>query len=122
MKFPPGGVSLIKHRFKEVGSMTAKRAILMHPKDNVATSVEEVQAGDAVQVSGGEENRSVKAVEAVPFGFKIALEEIPQGALIVKYGETIGKAGRLIPRGALVHIHNLEGTRARGDLERREKT
>ena len=102
--------------------MTAKRAILMHPKDNVATIVEEVQAGDAVQVSGGEENRSVKAVEAVPFGFKIALEEIPQGALIVKYGETIGKAGRLILRGALVHIHNLEGTRARGDLERREKT
>jgi len=102
--------------------MTAKRAILMHPKDNVATSVEEVQAGDAVQVSGGEENRSVTAIEAVPFGFKIALEEIPQGALIVKYGETIGKAGRLIPRGALVHIHNLEGTRARGDLERREKT
>ena len=102
--------------------MTAKRAILMHPKDNVATSVEEVQAGDAVQVSGGEENRSVTAIEAVPFGFKIALEEIPQGALIVKYGETIGKAGGLIPRGALVHIHNLEGTRARGDLERREKT
>jgi altronate dehydratase small subunit len=102
--------------------MTAKRAILMHPRDNVATSVEEVQSGDPVQVSGESENRTLTAIEPVPFGFKIALEEIPQGALIVKYGETIGKAGRLIPKGALVHIHNLEGTRARGDLERRERT
>jgi len=101
--------------------MTAKRAILMHPQDNVATSVEEVQSGDTVQVSRGGENRTVTAIEAVPFGFKIALDEISQGAFIVKYGETIGKAGRFIPRGALVHIHNLEGTRARGDLEREEK-
>jgi altronate dehydratase small subunit len=102
--------------------MSAKRAILMHPQDNVATSVEEVLPGDAVQVSGDAENRTVTATEAVPFGFKIAVEEIPQGARIVKYGETIGKAGRWIPRGAMVHIHNLEGTRARGDLERKERT
>ena len=101
--------------------MTAKRAILMHPKDNVATSVEEVQTGDLVQVSGGGQSRTLTAAEAIPFGFKIALEEIPLGALIVKYGETIGKAGRSIPKGALVHVHNLEGTRARGDLERRGK-
>jgi altronate dehydratase small subunit len=101
--------------------MTGKRAILMHPKDNVATSVEEVKSGDPVQISGGGESRTLTAIEPIPFGFKIALEEIPQGALIVKYGETIGKAGRSITKGALVHVHNLEGTRARGDLERREK-
>jgi altronate dehydratase small subunit len=35
-----------------------------------------------------------------------------------KYGEMIGKASAAIAKGALVHIHNLEGTRARGDLER----
>ncbi|MBP1713287.1 MAG: D-galactarate dehydratase [Deltaproteobacteria bacterium] len=101
--------------------MTAKRAILMHSKDNVATSVEEIQPGDPVQVSGGAESRALTATEAIPFGFKIALEEIPQGALIVKYGETIGKAGRTITKGTLVHVHNLEGTRARGDLERMGK-
>ncbi len=101
--------------------MPAKRALIMHPKDNVATTVEEIQPGDQVRVAGGGEVRSLAAVEAIPFGFKIALEEIPQGAIIVKYGETIGKAGRSITKGALVHVHNLEGTRARGDLERREK-
>ena len=101
--------------------MPAKRALIMHPKDNVATTVEEIQPGDQVRIAGGGEVRSLAAVEAIPFGFKIALEEIPQGAIIRKYGETIGKAGRPIARGALVHIHNLEGTRARGDLEGREK-
>jgi altronate dehydratase small subunit len=101
--------------------MPAKRALIMHPKDNVATTVEEIQPGDPVEVSRGGEVRNLTAVEAIPFGFKIALEEIPQGATITKYGETIGKAGRSIARGALVHVHNLEGTRARGDLEGREK-
>lgn len=101
--------------------MPAKRALIMHPKDNVATTVEEIQAGDQVEVSSGGKVRTLTATDAIPFGFKIALEEIPQGAIITKYGETIGRAGRAIARGALVHIHNLEGTRARGDLEGREK-
>ena len=97
--------------------MAVRRALIMHPKDNVATTIEEIQPGDQVQVSRGGEVQTLTAVEAIPFGFKIALQEIPQGAIIMKYGETIGKAGRLIARGALVHVHNLEGTRARGDLE-----
>jgi altronate dehydratase small subunit len=101
--------------------MAGKRALIMHPKDNVATTIEEVLPGDQVRISRGGEVRTVTAIEAIPFGFKIALEEIPQGAVIRKYGETIGKAGRPIATGALVHIHNLEGTRARGDLERREE-
>ena len=99
--------------------MTAKRALIMHPKDNVATTVEEIQPGDPVQVSRSGEVRTLTAIEPIPFGFKIALEEIPQGAFILKYGDTIGKASRAIPKGALVHVHNLEGTRARGDLEGR---
>lgn len=101
--------------------MPAKRALIMHPKDNVATTIEEVQPGDKVEIPRGEGFDTVTAAEAVPFGFKISLEEIPQGAVILKYGETIGRAGRSIAKGELVHVHNLEGTRARGDLERREE-
>ena len=100
--------------------MPEKRALIMHPEDNVATTLEETLPGDEVRISPGGGMRTLTAIEAIPFGFKIALDEIPQGAIIRKYGETIGKAGRPIARGALVHIHNLEGTRARGDLERRE--
>ncbi len=97
--------------------MPVKRALIMHPKDNVATTIEEILPGDHVEVSCGGKVCAFTAIEAIPFGFKIALQEIPPGAMILKYGETIGKAGRPIVRGALVHIHNLEGTRARGDLE-----
>ena len=99
--------------------MVAKRALLMHPSDNVATAVDEVQAGEEVRIPIGKDYRTLTAVEAIPFGFKIALEDIPRHAVIRKYGETIGTAGQPIPRGTLVHIHNLEGTRARGDLERK---
>jgi altronate dehydratase small subunit len=120
-KSPQGRFFQFKRPVKEVGFMTAKRALIMHPKDNVATTVEEIQPGDPVQVSRSGEVRTLIAIEPIPFGFKIALEEIPQGAFILKYGDTIGKASRAIPKGALVHVHNLEGTRARGDLEGREK-
>ncbi len=101
--------------------MAPKRALIMHPKDNVATTIEEIQAGDQVRIAHSGEVRTLTALEAVPFGFKISLEEIPLGGIIRKYGETIGKAGKTIPAGALVHVHNLEGTRARGDLEGRNK-
>lgn len=98
-----------------------RRALVMHPTDNVATAVEEIQAGEEVRVPVGEEAVTLRALERIPFGFKIALAEIPKGEIIRKYGETIGTAGVTIPRGALVHVHNLEGTRARGDLSGRER-
>ncbi len=99
--------------------MPAKRALIMHPCDNVATALEEIRAGEEVAVPVVGTALTLRALEAIPFGFKIALQEIPKGEIIRKYGETIGRAGTNIAKGALVHIHNLEGTRARGDLERR---
>ena len=99
--------------------MPAKRALIMQPNDNVATALEEIQAGDDVAATVGKESRTIHAAEAIPFGFKISLQDIPQGELIRKYGEVIGRASAAIAKGTMVHIHNLEGTRARGDLERR---
>ena len=99
--------------------MAAKRALIMHPYDNVATALEEIRAREEVAIPVVGTALTVQAAEPIPFGFKIALQEIPKGEIIRKYGETIGRAGTNIAKGALVHIHNLEGTRARGDLERR---
>jgi altronate dehydratase small subunit len=101
--------------------MPLKRALIMHPNDNVATAVEEIQAGEEVSVPVAGTALTLRAAETIPFGFKLALQDIPPGAIIRKYGETIGRAGTAIAKGNLVHIHNLEGTRARGDLERRGK-
>ena len=99
--------------------MPAKRALIMHPYDNVATALEEIQTGDEVAIPAVGTALTLRVLEPIPFGFKIALQEIPEGEIVRKYGETIGMAGTTIAKGALVHIHNLEGTRARGDLERR---
>lgn len=99
--------------------MPARRALIMHASDNVATAVEEIQPGEQVAARFGGEVITLEALETIPFGFKIALEEIPRGEIIRKYGEPIGKAASTIARGAMVHVHNLEGIRARGDLEGR---
>jgi altronate dehydratase small subunit len=96
--------------------MPAKRALIMHQGDNVATAVEDIVAGEEVAVPMTGTTLALRAAEAIPFGFKIALQDIPRGEIVRKYGETIGKASLAIAKGSLVHVHNLEGTRARGDL------
>jgi altronate dehydratase small subunit len=93
----------------------------MKPKDNVATVLEDIEKGDQVVARIGRETRRVEAKERIPLGFKIALVDIPKGEPIMKYGEVIGKAGLPIKEGRLVHVHNLEGTRGRGDLEKSEE-
>ena len=99
--------------------MPAKRAVIMHTMDNVATVVEEAQPGEDVAAMLGSDVINVRATETIPFGFKISLTEIREGEIIRKYGEAIGRANSTIEKGALVHIHNLEGIRARGDLAER---
>ncbi len=101
--------------------MSIKRALIMHPIDNVATALEEISAGEEVAIPIAGTAVTIRAAEKIPFGFKISLREIPQGGIILKYGETIGKASVGVAKGTLVHVHNLEGVRARGDLERKSK-
>jgi altronate dehydratase small subunit len=98
--------------------MANKRALILSPKDNVANVMEEVSPGDDVVAQGSNDNRLVQAIEKIPFGFKVAMMDIPRGGPIVKYGEVIGRASNNIQKGALVHIHNIEGARGRGDLQK----
>ncbi len=93
-------------------------ALMLSPKDNVATSLRDTDAGSVVNVRLGKEVRQIKAIERIPFGFKIAVIDIPLGGNVVKYGEPIGIASLAIKAGQLVHVHNIEGARGRGDLER----
>ena len=94
-------------------------ALKVNDKDNVATIfAEQVQGGDVIQIRDKKgETTEVKALEAVPYGHKIALQDIAKGQIIVKYGEEIGMASSDIQKGEHVHIHNLESMRARGDWD-----
>jgi altronate dehydratase len=98
--------------------MAEKRALILSPKDNVASVMEEVSSGDEVVVQGGSETLLLRAVERIPFGFKVATLDIRHGDPVLKYGEVIGTASKSIQKGALVHIHNIEGARGRGDLQK----
>ncbi|MCL6632581.1 MAG: UxaA family hydrolase [Alicyclobacillus herbarius] len=96
--------------------MEAKRWIIQNPKDDVATAVAPLSAGETmVDTELGVE---VTLVQDIPFGHKFALHDIAQGAKVHKYGQVIGRATQAIAAGEHVHVHNLESLRGRGDLQR----
>ncbi len=88
------------------------RAIVLHPDDNVATALDDIARGDVLNLAG----REVRAVDAIPFGHKIALTAIAENGTILKYGESIGLARGAVAAGSCVHVHNVESQRGRGDL------
>lgn len=98
--------------------MAEKRALILSPKDNVASVMEEVSAGDDLVAQGSNETRLLQAIQKIPFGFKVATVDIRRGDPVFKYGEVIGMASKNIQKGALVHIHNIEGARGRGNLQK----
>jgi len=87
-------------------------ALRLKDDDNVAVCLRAVALGTDL-VFGAER---VTAAVAIPAGHKIALRAIPAGELTRKYGQTIGMASVAIEPGQHVHVHNVEGTRGRGDL------
>jgi len=85
--------------------MSAKRPyIVLDEQDNVATVIRDLPSGDKVESEGGE----IIVRQAIPYGHKFALREIPQGEYVIKYGAQIGRATAPISKGDYVHIHNVE--------------
>ncbi len=87
---------------------------LMHDSvDDVAVVIDNVAAGTEVRVVTleGEETSTVKAVEDIPLGHKIALREMAEGKDVIKYGRAIGKTTKAIAKGAHVHTQNVRSIR-----------
>ena len=87
------------------------RALVMHPKDNVATVLEDIAPEQNLEIEGNEKTSTITATEAIPFGHKIALRKIRPNAKVLKYGEIIGTATQNISTGSHVHVHNIKSTR-----------
>ncbi len=98
--------------------MELKLALKVNDKDNVATIFADgITSGMEVEVRDKKGNADLVVVKGdVPYGHKIAVEDIAQGKQIIKYGEEIGIASHSITRGEYVHVHNLDSMRGRGDL------
>ncbi|MGZ6276648.1 MAG: UxaA family hydrolase [Syntrophales bacterium] len=95
--------------------MATKKAIVMEGIDNVATVVEPIEAPGEIIVETEGGRTVVHITDNIPFGHKFAIRDIPEGSLILKYGEPIGVARIDIRAGEHVHVHNLESKRGRGD-------
>lgn len=87
-------------------------ALRLKDDDNVAVCLRAVPAASTLTFDG----TVVRAVDAIPLGHKIALRPIALGELVLKYGQSIGKASAPIVTGQHVHVHNVESIRGRGDL------
>ena len=93
--------------------VTQKRAILIRAGDNVATALVDIESGDQIRIEQtiGEELK-IDAVDLIPFGHKIAIQDINRNDPIIKYGASIGLATHPIKTGEHVHVHNLVSDRA----------
>ncbi len=85
----------------------SRSLMMMHPEDNVAVCLRALVAGEEVRVTLDEKTLSVKVLESIPLGHKVALSQIALGQAITKYGEIIGRATIEILVGQHVHSHNV---------------
>lgn len=94
----------------------------MNPKDNVATAITDLRAGDVLFESNASgQNLTIKLNSDVPFGHKLSLCRIEPNSPVIKYGEVIGISTVGIALGEHVHVHNVASTRAQGDSGRELK-
>ena len=85
----------------------AQDMLMMDPKDNIAVCLRDFKAGEKVSLRVGPKTTHVKVQDPIPRGHKICVEEIQNGARVIKYGEVIGRASTDIRIGQHVHVHNV---------------
>jgi len=88
-----------------------KRVFVHEHADNVAVALTELKVGDTVEVKIGGKPYRLEILENIPYGHKVALQNIEKNAKVIKYGEVIGVATADIPAGSHVHTHNIKSLR-----------
>jgi altronate dehydratase len=88
-------------------------AMRLHARDNVAVARIDLQPGLVFAQASG---THLSLRQSIPAGHKLALEPIPAGGTIRRYGQVIGRATRAIRPGEHVHVHNV----ALHELERHD--
>ena len=71
--------------------------------DNVATALTPLGTGQ-VRLLGDAVQPEILCVEDVPVGHKIALADLAEGEMIVKYGVVIGRTTKPVRAGSWVHL------------------
>ena len=79
--------------------------IRMNERDNVAVALRDLRRGEALLPG-------LTAAQDTPQAHKLALEDIPVGAPVIRYGVALGTAAVPIPRGGWVNETNLKAAPA----------
>jgi (2R)-sulfolactate sulfo-lyase subunit alpha len=91
-----------------------KYGILIHEADDdVGVAVMDLKAGDEIGVATleGQSIGSVKIVQDIPLGHKVAMRDLAAEKQVIEYGRSIGRVTEPIKRGAHVHVHNIHTMR-----------
>jgi len=83
-----------------------KRWLKINAADNVCIALDTLQKGEVVSVDGVD----VAVLETIENGHKLALADIAEGEVVLKYGFPIGYAACPILAGQHVHSHNIKTT------------
>lgn len=78
--------------------------ILLHPDDNVLVCRQHALAGQPITIDG----ETVALPCDIMVGHKIARCDLNAGEKIIKYGAPIGSMKADAPRGAHIHMHNMQ--------------
>jgi (2R)-sulfolactate sulfo-lyase subunit alpha len=81
--------------------------------DSVGVATVDIKAGETAKglFMDSQKGVEVKALDDIPLGHKIALDDLSDGGHVIKYGEDIGKVVANVNKGGHVHIHNLKTKR-----------
>ena len=96
----------------------SKVAVRIRPEDNVATAILDLVKGTEIE----DGHTTITLNSDIPAGHKFALMSVPRNSEIIKYNEVIGATMSDVLAGDWVHVHNLEGRRGRGDLQKPSKS
>ena len=86
--------------------------IKINPADNVAVAIKDIEAGKCFDING----INIYTSSAVSAGHKIALQDMPEGTHVVKYGFPIGHLLSSVRQGEVIDHTNLK-TNLEGLLE-----
>jgi (2R)-sulfolactate sulfo-lyase subunit alpha len=87
---------------------------LVHEEaDSVGVATVDIKAGEVAKglFMDSQNGVEIKALDDIPLGHKIAMQDHADGGNVIKYGEDIGKVVANIKKGGHVHIQNLKTKR-----------
>ena len=84
-----------------------RKILILDSRDNIAVCLADLSVGEVIE----QDDISIRVLNNIPRGHKIASRPIAKDDGIIKYGERMGHATAAISVGEHVHTHNVLGDR-----------